>query len=129
MEKREIKFRAWDKQKKEWLIPSTFAVLGSGFGMQYSGMWRSLDLDKFAVSQFTGLLDKNGKEIYEGDRVKCFDNSDRYQGAIVFDKGAFSVQIENCLTNVTSYDIGQTPAMFDFTEFEIVGNIYEKEIK
>ena len=62
---REIKFRAWDKESREYL-PNVQNHIGneeSAFGFM-------LKNDRYILEQFTGLLAKNGKEIYEGDIVK-----------------------------------------------------------
>ncbi len=56
---RELKFRAWDKHKKAMIFPYE----GDFIRWHAPSNWR----DCYEVMQFTGLTDKNGKEIYEGD--------------------------------------------------------------
>jgi len=55
-----IKFRSWDGRNKQMDYPDNIA--------------NGIDGDKYQIMQFTGLHDKNGKEIYEGDIVSEGDN-------------------------------------------------------
>lgn len=100
--KREIKFRAWDGEKMV-TEGGYIQVHGSGqydVFIEETAEWINKDCE---IMQFTGLHDKNGKEIYEGD---C----DKVGNVVEFLNGTY------CLN-------GDRP-LYSFN-FEIAGNIYE----
>lgn len=99
---RTIKFRAWDKKET---------------GMYYDILHRPAfwDESKFTVMQFTGLLDKNGKEIYEGDIVQTFWGDKKKE---LLTQGEIRFDLEKL-----QWMIGKAP-LFDI-EVEVIGNIYE----
>ena len=73
---REIKFRVWDKEYKDWLADDTFAISNEGELLTYRqggimGGWiTESNQENFITQQFTGLKDINKKDIYEGDIIK-----------------------------------------------------------
>lgn len=115
---REIKFRAWFKK-----VP---IMIEFGLGSDYfkfstdDGDWRC-ELDEAdAIMQFTGLLDKNGKEIYEGDIVLV---DGKFIGQVFWNK--FSCGFRYASTPDT--DIEKTHFLNTFAQsfYEVLGNIYE----
>jgi uncharacterized phage protein (TIGR01671 family) len=85
---REIKFRAWHKKGG---YVKDFMVMGDGIIYED---WRdfedSISSEDLTLEQFTGLRDKNGKEIYEGD---ILDHSDGFShlGVVQFCMGLFGI--------------------------------------
>jgi uncharacterized phage protein (TIGR01671 family) len=72
---REIKFRAWLTDQKRMLqTPDSLEFNGHGLVAIYDGVKEQTFLQsEFELMQYTGLKDKNGKEIYEGDIINIMD--------------------------------------------------------
>ena len=107
-----IKFRAWDRQNKAWIYWDHLEGSKSWF-------WDMVDKYDCELMQFTGLLDKNGKEIWEFDLFK--NESERICKVVWFQPiGGWDAYPINHVGNPVGFD----PA--DWKEFtEVIGNIYE----
>jgi len=101
MKQREIKFRAWDKDKNVFIPTDVWAIITNDFmalGVMIKD-WENYKEGEYlydnsqSVMQFTGLLDKNGKEIYEGDILErsSSDGKGNVMGRVYFDEGQFRI--------------------------------------
>ncbi len=122
---REIKFRAlveYPNGEKEWLFYT------SKTGKIISDLYVSEKVRRVIIDdlQFTGLKDKNGKEIYEGDIFQVINGTNMMQGEIYFEDGSFRMKYgyqcpgERREDYFLSIAIGE-----DSSRLDVIGNKFE----
>lgn len=113
---REIKFRAWEKKLKH-MITVTDIDFESKM-INKSSVWRFFD--ELVLMQYTGLKDKNGVEIYEGDVVKghWWDKGEKHRhiGRVALVMNAYKVRGVKQYFGIDD-DLNPT--------YEIIGNIHD----
>lgn len=119
---REIRFRAWQRLFKE-MIP-VFSIDFENQMINTSGPWRFFN--EVELMQFTGLKDKNGVEIYEGDILDYYGSQkDALRFEVVFHHASFKRKwINEKTAKIRGLEI-ETLAWNTSTIFEVIGNRYE----
>lgn len=138
---REIKFRAWNTKTECMYCDTGLTSLGINDGIELAIK------DNYILMQYTGLKDKNGKEIYEGDIVRnnwtninndfigekwAVKFGDHMTGSDYYASGAYGFYYEainnkeetcslNSLPTNDSINIENNP------DLEVIGNIYENK--
>jgi len=117
---REFKFRAWSAPQQLMKYFGFGSVDGNFIYGNYNDD-TSIDLedDGVAVMQFTGLKDKNGKEIYEGDMLRFLIDDQTEDGVVRFSAGGFwTSQLEGHAEELLSEELEELEGL-------VIGNIHE----
>ena len=140
---RKIKFRAWSNYSKSFIEDDEYLIGLDGkfyrmdFDAGISGweegglIWN--ELENITLIQFTGLHDKNGKEIYEGDLMRYYKPNSYAKGEDILEvrwheqEGAFKywclrMKDWECAFQKKLYNVGNNKSG---AWCEVIGNIYE----
>lgn len=116
---REIKFRGWNPKNKCWLhgfyLQNRRAHFVCPDEFAHGKSWDDYELLPETLGQFTGLTDKNGREIYEGD-VVCLNGI--IDAVVIYKYGSFSM---NAINNATDFYF----APWEQKDYEVLGNIHD----
>lgn len=137
---REIKFRAWDKKrfgmfKDVGVIPHA--------GVIETGLDDHFLLEDVELMQYTGLKDKNGKEIYEGDIVNVgrkdleWSMEEGYVGQVIYDNATIDIGVNggeysNMVCGFICRSTKDSAHMDEYCtnemeEGEVIGNVWENK--
>lgn len=135
MNNRSIKFRVWREDLKRFLdfTESYTLKINPLFSLVYNGnTGHGADISPEKFTQFTGLQDKNDREIYEGDILEPYifpskkPSKERFLETVVFEDGAFRVksnQPEEKMFFRSNLLLDKN--IIDSFLFKVVGNIFE----
>jgi len=130
---REIKFNAWDKKTKTMHLWAASDVSLDFEGLiYYCGNFHPDFQDRFIVLQFTGLKDKNGRRIFDGDIVKVkIMKSDghlknwkdwlKFKGEVVFSNTGFAIKDKSKVI----WQFSGGGLLWAIMDIEVIGNKFE----
>lgn len=117
---RELKFRAWVKEKKEWFY-TDLEITEDDFCC--NEIW--LDYENCtSIEQYTGLKDKNGKEIYEGDIIEvetCIDEEETTIYEVYWDEDT----LEYALKTIKGVNYDSCVGELSQSAIKVIANIHE----
>ena len=137
---KEIKFRAWDKKNKKMVQVASYefipfsgeTVIQWGKEQYRESCCKSADdyPERLELMQYTGLKDKNGKEICEGDIVR--GSKDKVNQVIGFEMGSFFIKWKfkaegKLLGKILKSEMKYSELWRWYDKVEVIGNIYENK--
>ena len=117
-------FRAWTEEGKA-MYYDVYPFKDDTLLLSYDGIaFDEVPASDFILMQSTGLKDKIGKEIFEGDIVKYKVGCNTFTEEVVYDKNFAGFGVKDADANII-FTVGELAEDIDLSSLEVVGNIYQ----
>ena len=118
------KFRAWTEEGKA-MYYGVYPFKDDTLLLSYDEIaFDEVPASDFILTQSTGLLDKNGNKIFEGDIVKYEAGCNTVTEEVVYDKNLAGFGVKDADANII-FTFGELAEEIGLSSLEVVGNIYE----
>lgn len=129
---REILFRGKNKRNGKWIIGDlvTNFELAGNYGIRKSNSVHTIAVREDTIGQFTGMTDKDGNKIFEGDVIEYYNSITNKTSRYTIES---RIDTRNGVYDFTANkhselaDSGISLSLFSKDKTKVVGNIYDKE--
>jgi len=128
---RQIKFRVWDKELKQFSSPSCH-TLSKNSNHIYSikltpDVFKISGSERFVIQQSTGIIDSEEKEIFEGDIISWRgESSDERIAPVIFSPSCAAFVLDSSGRHLFDDEYGDYYPLHRRIDYKIIGNIFEQ---
>ena len=126
-----IKLRAWDKDARKMTTPDGDFSKHIRIGLDGTLYWEGRDMSRdFVITRFTGLTDKNGEDIYEGDIVRMSGDYKPGVYSVIWDDYRSAWWLKNIKADTRKLEMDDDYCQllgngWQNEHREVIGNIHE----